>query len=656
MRYSKMTKQFFIWVWLMVLLSCMSQKKLKSGQEAYEVKQYALAISFYKNEFEDATNKKSKASIAFQLGQCFSKISDSENELIWYKRAYDLGYGLPALEKYAFALKQNEQYDYAADVFNDLAEEAQGGLVYRREISICKLAQSWKDNKANPFIYIVRPFESLNETANDFAAIYSPTGDIYFSSDRFGTKGKKKYNWSGQFFSDLFILNRESQSADLISINNINTPDNEGSCSFVNHGEKLYFTRCSDQGTGNYYCQIYSTLLTQNEEPQLLDLGNFKCNNVNPAIYISDSILIFSSDREGGEGKYDLYLVQWMDEQWSKPINLGSLINTQGNEKFPTWDHDTLYFSSDYLAGMGGLDIFKTWRTKDGKWSSPQHLDYPMNSGADDFNFSKDPLFKSNDTIVQSGIFTSNRNLTQGDDIYSFQYIKNPNNVFNVPNKKVGKINIVATINFLKIETYKTENLNKELDSVQLEMTKDMKDFVYSGNKTKMTFYLTPNTEYHIKCSRRGYLNQILSFRTPALDSLERDTTINLDYKVVLVPLIIDREFVLDNVYYDYDKWDIREDAKFALDHLYEILISNPKINIVVVSHTDCRGEDHYNLNLSQKRAQSAVSYLINKGIPSNRLQSNGVGELDPAISCNCSTCTEEEHQKNRRTTFRIKL
>ena len=131
-----MTKQFFIWVWLMVLLSCMSQKKLKSGQEAYEVKQYALAISFYKNEFEDATNKKSKASIAFQLGQCFSKISDSENELIWYKRAYDLGYGLPALEKYAFALKQNEQYDYAADVFNDLAEEAQGGLVYRREISI----------------------------------------------------------------------------------------------------------------------------------------------------------------------------------------------------------------------------------------------------------------------------------------------------------------------------------------------------------------------------------------------------------------------------------------------------------------------------------------------------------------------------------------
>lgn len=651
-----MTKQFFIWVWLMVLLSCMSQKKLKSGQEAYEVKQYALAISFYKNEFEDATNKKSKASIAFQLGQCFSKISDSENELIWYKRAYDLGYGLPALEKYAFALKQNEQYDYAADVFNDLAEEAQGGLIYRREISICKLAQSWKDNKSNPFIYRVRPFESLNETANDFAAIYSPAGDVYFSSDRFGTKGKKKYNWSGQFFSDLFILNRESESADLVSINNINTPDNEGSCSLVNNGEKLYFTRCSDSGTGDYYCQIYSTLLPQNEEPQLIDLGNFKCNNVNPAIYISDSILIFSSDREGGEGKYDLYLVQWMDEQWSKPINLGSLINTQGNEKFPTWDHDTLYFSSDYLAGMGGLDIFKTWRTKDGKWLSPQHLDYPMNSGADDFNFSKDPLFKSNDTIVQSGIFTSNRNLTQGDDIYSFQYIKNPNNVFNVPNKKLGKINIVATINFLKIETYKTENLNKELDSVQLEMTKDMKDFVYSGNKTKMTFYLTPNTECHIKCSRRGYLNQILSFRTPALDSLERDTTINLDYKVVLVPLIIDREFVLDNVYYDYDKWDIREDAKFALDHLYEILISNPKINIVVVSHTDCRGEDHYNLNLSQKRAQSAVSYLINKGIPSNRLQSNGVGELDPAISCNCSTCTEEEHQKNRRTTFRIKL
>ena len=103
---------------------------------------------------------------------------------------------------------------------------------------------------------------------------------------------------------------------------------------------------------------------------------------------------------------------------------------------------------------MGGLDIFKTWRTKDGKWSSPQHLDYPVNSGADDFNFSKDPLFKSNDTIVQSGIFTSNRNQSQGDDIYSFQYIKNPNSVFNVPNKKVVKINIVATINFLKIETY----------------------------------------------------------------------------------------------------------------------------------------------------------------------------------------------------------
>lgn len=109
----------------------------------------------------------------------------------------------------------------------------------------------------------------------------------------------------------------------------------KGSCSLVNNGEKLYFTRCSDPGTGDYYCQIYSALLPQNEEPQLIDLGNFKCNNVNPAIYKSDSILIFSSDREGGEGKYDLYLAQWMDEQWSKPVNLGSLINSQGNEKFP---------------------------------------------------------------------------------------------------------------------------------------------------------------------------------------------------------------------------------------------------------------------------------------------------------------------------------
>lgn len=122
-------------------------------------------------------------------------------------------------------------------------------------------------------------------------------------------------------------------------------------------------------------------------------MGEELCNNVHPALHPSDTILVFSSDRKLGEGMYDLYYSVFRNGEWTNPTNLGAGINTTGNEKFPVWNKDTLYFSSDQLAGMGGLDIFKTWIQPSGQWVSPQRLPYPINSGADDYSISFDPLF-----------------------------------------------------------------------------------------------------------------------------------------------------------------------------------------------------------------------------------------------------------------------
>lgn len=649
----RLINYFFILVALFTT-SCVTGLKTKSSTEAYDSKQYSLAISLLVKEYDEKPSLGQRAILAFKIGNSYEKMGLYSKSLIWYKRSYEHGYGLTALEKYAFILKQNEDYEAAISAFGLLSEESGLPQLYQREISICKLCIEWKKKSELPIHYEVSLMEDLNDPSNNFGAIHTKEGNLLFSSDRLGVTGNEKYKWSGNFYFDLFKYNTLGKSIQQLG-SNINTKFNEGSCSIDHSGEIIYYTRCAASEWSDYYCQIYTAAINRAEPEEKLDLGGGACNNAHPAIHSSDSILIFSSDRINGFGQMDLYISIKREGEWLQPQNLGETINTQGNEKFPVWHRDTLYFCSDYLPGFGGLDIFRTWRMSDGRWTMPQHLDYPINSGGDDLVLSHAPGFIANDTLLDKGVLTSNRG-GNGDKIYQFSLLKTSVKQKEKIQKPTYKFRVFANINFLRAEEYTSHSNNFPLDSVQIQMSDDPKDIIYNGRKTNLVLQLLPDSKYEIRASRKSYLNSSLTFTTPSIPDLSSDSTLTLNYLVTMIPFELNKEFVLQDVYYDFDKWDLRKDALPAIDKLYEAMLINPKIKIQIGSHTDCRGDEKYNLELSKNRAKSVYQYLLNRNISPERLEYIGFGETGFAMPCDCNLCTEEEHQKNRRSTFKISL
>ncbi len=628
--------------------SCSPWKNIKNASDAFELKMYSKASEFYKADLETATQKSVKADLSYQIGLCYDMMGQYSNGLKWYKKSYELQNSTKALIKYAYALKRNEDYKEALDAFAELSNESIGQNVYRREANICKLAIDWIKPENNKFNYQIQVLP-INDQSNDYAPVFDRTGKLFFTSDRLGSTGRKKYDWSGLLFSDLYSSSKSNEVSALNA--NVNTENNEGTCSFYNYKDEMLFTRCADLSVANYYCQIYSILLENNDRrDNLLDLGGGLSNSMHPALHYSDSILVFSSDRENGQGQYDLYIAKWREDKWDQIENLGSKINTTGNEKFPVWYKDTLYFSSDYHPGLGGLDIFKTWINTDGQWNSPQRLEYPINSGGDDFNYSIDPIYIAKDSIIQRAIFSSNRNDSKGDDLFEVFVL---NKRTSTVKSSSYTIRILATLEFYKTKEYSANQKDESLDSVSLRINNDP-NALFTGNKSSLSLQLEPNQQYEIMAGRKNYLNSKLSIKTPDTSLINTDSTIQLNYKISLVPYEFDKEYLLKDVFYDFDRSEIRKDALTAVNELYELLISNPKITVEIASHTDCRGELEYNLNLSTARALSVYNYLIQKGISSQRIRYMGYGETKPIVLCKCNDCTEEQHQKNRRSTFKL--
>ena len=280
---------------------------------------------------------------------------------------------------------------------------------------------------------------------------------------------------------------------------------------------------------------------------------------------------------------------------------------------------------------------------------SPLRLDYPINSGADDFNFTIDPKFVKKDSLLNRAVFSSNRNYKNGDDIYEFIKIQKAQ----PPIERKFKLKVFATFSYFKTLEYSANQKEETLDSIVINMDKQ-DGTIFTNNKSKISLQLSPGDSFEIQSGRRGYLNYRMNIVTPMISNLQQDSTINLEYKIKLVPFEFNKEFLLQDVYYDFDKSEIREDAMSSLKKLFELLSSNPKIKVLIISHTDCRGDEDYNQVLSESRAKSVVNYLVSKGIDPTILSYKGYGEKENIINCVCANCTEEEHQFNRRSTFTL--
>ena len=474
---------------------------------------------------------------------------------------------------------------------------------------------------------------------------------IYFTSARDDAAGNKTHGATGQSFTDIFEsrVDKKSKWSTPVPVDVINSDFEDGTPSFSSDYREIYFTRCEAGKRERKGCEIMYSKRTGDTwgEPKNTGILPDSVVAAHPALSPDGLTLYFVSDIPGGFGKKDIWKStrSRAGEDWSKPVNLGPDINTPGDELFPYCrEGGTLYFSSDGLIGMGGLDIFSAVSQPDGSWLV-KNIKPPVNSFADDFGIAFE-------NAEERGIFSSTRKGKGNDDLYSFEL---PPMKFNVTGLvKDEKTGAVITGSLVQLIASDGSNLQAE-----------------TGSSGDFKFALKADVDYIFLASKRGYLN-----------GKEKETTKgqekSREFMVTILLTAIDKPIELPNILYDFGKWDLRPESMVSLDKLVETLLDNPNVTIELMSHTDSRDTEEYNQELSQKRAQVVVQYLIDKGIAAERLSPRGYGEstpkvVDPRYSetefvpRNGTPLTEQyintlasdeqkeiAHQINRRTEFRV--
>jgi peptidoglycan-associated lipoprotein len=519
-------------------------------------------------------------------------------------------------------------------------------------ITSCELAIEWM---ANPTNYIVENMKYFNSRQSDYSPYFA--GDdykmVYFTSSREEATGNDVHGATGENFSDIFLsrMDRKGKWSVPVALEeSVNTEFEEGTPVLTGNYSTMYFTRCKVNKNANYGCQIYTTTRNGEEwsEAEPLTIADDSIVVAHPALSEDELTLYFISDMPGGLGGKDLWKVSRgsMGGEWGPPENLMAL-NTVDDEMFPFLHPDgSLYFSSNGRIGMGGLDIYRSVEQDDGTWRI-ENMRYPINSAADDFGIVFEP-------DMERGYFSSTRKGRGNDEIYMFAL---PPMKFNV----IGEVRDDKTDELLTEATVKSIGS----DGITVEAT--------TGEDGSFRFMLKPNTDYVFVASRTGYLNGKERETTKGQDnSTDFRTTIYLSNIRETI------ELSNSNVFYDFARWDLRPEALVSLDKLIETLTDNPTITIELMSHTDIRGSDEDNIELSQKRAQSVVDYLIERGIDPVRLTAKGYGESMPKVVnrmnngdyaflpegteltenfINTLSSVEEQeiaHQLNRRTEFRV--
>ena len=627
--------------------------QVKDAKTARELFRYNQSIEFLQKDYNAEHDPLKQQKIAYQLGDSYRHFNDYANAEKWYQQAIALSAGEQSLYQLGLMQKQQEKYDEAFKSFEQYQRVSGGGFEGRKQASQCRDALEWKKN----FTRIqVRNLEALNTPNLDYTLVPFKQ-QMVLTSSRSEALGSNHDEWTGEKFWDLFVTDKtgEKFSSPVNFGAPVNTGYHESSATFSNDFKEMYFVRgIVDEQRSPQYEHIYYSAFNNEHwtDPLKIDLFADSVNVRDPYLSKDGKLLFVSADAVGGFGETDLYLFAKNDTGWGNPQNLGSNINTPYSERFPWLDEKgNLYFSSNGLPGMGGLDIFKATRTKTG-FKDPVNLKYPINSGADDFAFSIDKYKPkdADDTILYAGYLSSNRSGGKGgDDIYRFE--EKWMNLFVLRGKVVEK-------DFENPENPDSKVLGlKNLQKAKVEL-KSTDDKVIATATTdtagKFVFKLEAETDYKLTASKGGYFSNNALVSTKGKRNQD-STIIRLYTQIELEKIFTQKMLVIPNIYYDYDKATLRPESKLVLDSITIFFKENPDLKIELGSHTDSRGSDAYNLKLSQARAQSAVDYLISKGVPAETLQAKGYGETKLVNNCgNGAKCTEEEHQKNRRTTFRV--
>ncbi len=582
------------------------KRKAERAYASFKAGEYYDAIDLFKSAYSKSkkADKATRTELGFMVAECYRLTNEPKDAETWYRLAVRSSSSKPDAQFWlAESLKKDGKYQQAIDEFKKFKQIAPADSKADHEIRSCELALDWQ---RNPEAYKVEELKDLNSKESDFSPAYGRDdfGVIYFTSSRDDAAGSKTHGATGQSFTDIFEsrIDKKSKWSTPVPVEGLNTDAEEGTPCFTSDFKEIYFTRCEAGKREKKGCMImYSTRQGDKwSEPKNTGILPDSLVAAHPALTPDGNTMYFVSDMEGGYGLKDIYVSERTSgESWSKPKNLGPDINTSGNELFPyVRSNGWLYFASDGHIGMGGLDIFKAVPQPDGSWIVT-NMKAPINSPADDFGIA----FEDGS---EKGIFSSTRKGRGNDDLYSFELSPLRFNVTGlVKDEKTG-----APIQGSVVQLIASDGSNLQAET---------------GTGGDFKFALKQDVDYIFLASKRGYLN-----------GKERETTKgqdkSRDYMVTILLTAIDKPIELPNIFYDFAKWDLRPESMVSLDKLVETLNDNPNVTIELMSHTDSRDTEEYNLDLSQKRAQSVVQYLIEKGIDPARLLAKGYGESTPKV------------------------
>jgi outer membrane protein OmpA-like peptidoglycan-associated protein len=632
-----MNKKYFFLVLMLPLFVFQAQGqswKLKKANEYFERYDYEKAVSLYESLKEKTPEVYRNLSYAYYVMGDYQKSAGAYSKLI-----EGGGYEAKDLYRYAYLLRMLGKYDEAKEWMSKFAAMNPNDSRAKRFLE----NSAYYDELLIPDPAVELKNVSVNGKNADFGPSYYKDGFIVFASSRgFG------HLWSGneQPFLDLYKskVTEDFDLKDMIKFyGDVNDKYHDGPAAFNANGDYMILTRnIYGQKVEDNKLWLYESEWDGREwsEPVPLHFNSKDYSCGHATLSKDGNRMYFVSDMPGGMGSTDLYYVEKKSNgEWGNPVHLGNVLNTEGKEMFPYFDEEEgyLFYASDGLPGLGGMDIFVAKLQDDGSFSEPVNLGAPVNTNFDDFAL----IFKTD-----NGFMSSNREGGKGDDdIYAFTGLKKFKDKFKkyylagvVKNEATG-----TPLPGVKIKIYKDGELYKEL------IADDSGSFKVE----------VPKGDYKVEVEKPGYESEPVSI---AAKEFVDKTEVTLALPMKRSDVVVDQgdgvdlcSVKINPIYYDLDKYYIRADAEQNLNEIVALMKKYPEMKLEVISHTDSRASHAYNMRLSERRTRSAIKYLVSKGIDGSRLVGKWKGETEPVNECvDGVECSEDKHQLDRRTEFKI--
>lgn len=578
---------------------------MKRGEKALALGEYFDAAADFKQAYQKTPPKerRSRGAIARRMAFCYDKSLQTGKAIVAYRNAIrykeDRDSDHLAL---AQLLMKNGSYKEAAAEFQVALDSMPGNDMATKGLEAARRAPEIRQVGSR---YTVKRLDELNGRRADYSPmLLGDNGDeIYFTSTRKEAEGDELSGITGMKPGDIFYSSKDEKGkwTKPVAVTGANSAYDEGACCFSPDGREMYLTQCVTDPSSPRYAKIVKSDRADASwgKPSAVEISRDTLSSfAHPAVSPDGAWLYFTSDMPGGMGGLDIWRVRITGHGLGGVENLGSPINTAGDEAFPTFrPNGDLYFSSNGHSGMGGYDIFIAHTDKAGK-TTLSHPGYPLNSAGDDFGMT----FEG---VHNRGLFSSNRGDARGwDHLYSFV---NPE--------------IEQTVKGWVYEIDGYELPQAQMYCVGDDGTNEKLTLKSDGSFTKT---MSPGVSYLFLAACKGFLNHKEEIKALANPKESRDTTLQFALANISAPVLI------DNIFYDFDKATLRDSSKVALDQLVNILNDNPNVTIELAAHTDYVGSAAYNKGLSQRRAESVIRYLIAHGIAADRLTPVGYGKERP--------------------------